>query len=123
MCARAHELYAASLRAWKEGYDYIASLRVRRGQCYTKDADCGAFFPDWAPRAHLPTNDTNKTRCAEAPFGPPPPQDRIGLATAIRRPWPQPPESEDWGRPPRGGEDGFLPYHLALASILAVKWA
>ncbi|EJK69059.1 hypothetical protein THAOC_09722, partial [Thalassiosira oceanica] len=128
--------------------------------------------------------DTNKTRRAEAPFGPagdgngrryePPPRDRIGLVTAfmpsrrrlpaapgkpsfpyfkvyylprrcvlaepsqrtcdvesprldgarkIRRPWPQPPESEDWGRPPRVGEDGILPYRLALATILAVKWA
>ncbi|EJK48377.1 hypothetical protein THAOC_32830 [Thalassiosira oceanica] len=35
----------------------------------------------------------------------------------------QPPESEDWGRTPRVGEDGILPYHLGLATILAVKWA
>ncbi|EJK59082.1 hypothetical protein THAOC_20740 [Thalassiosira oceanica] len=32
------------------------------------------------------------------------------LLRKIRRPWLQPPESEDWGRPPHVGEDGFLPY-------------
>ncbi|EJK59637.1 hypothetical protein THAOC_20106, partial [Thalassiosira oceanica] len=48
---------------------------------------------------------------------------RLDGARKIRRPGPQPPESEDWGRPPRVGEDGILPYRLALATILAVKWA
>ncbi|EJK52184.1 hypothetical protein THAOC_28574, partial [Thalassiosira oceanica] len=36
-------------------------------------------------------------------------------------PWPEPPETEDWGRPPRVGEDGFLQYRLALATILAMR--
>ncbi|EJK45903.1 hypothetical protein THAOC_35461, partial [Thalassiosira oceanica] len=147
-----------------------------------------SFWPDICAGLHMGGSrplayDTNKTRRAEAPFGPagddngrryePPPQDRIGLVTAfmpsrrrlpaapgkpsfpyfkvyylprrcvlaepsqrtcdvesprldgarkIRRPGPQPPESEDWGRPPRVGEDGILPYRLALATILAVKW-
>ncbi|EJK65431.1 hypothetical protein THAOC_13706 [Thalassiosira oceanica] len=42
-------------------------------------------------------------------------------ARKIRRPGPQPPVSEDWGRTPRVGEDGILPYRLSLATILAVK--
>ncbi|EJK73836.1 hypothetical protein THAOC_04520, partial [Thalassiosira oceanica] len=46
---------------------------------------------------------------------------RLDGARKIRRPWPQPPESEDWGRPPCVGEDGILPYRLALATILAVN--
>ncbi|EJK70448.1 hypothetical protein THAOC_08195, partial [Thalassiosira oceanica] len=33
----------------------------------------------------------------------------------------KPPETEVWGRIPRVGEDGFLQYRLALATILAVK--
>ena len=39
----------------------------------------------------------------------------------IRRHRPEPPESEESGRPPRVGEDGFLRYRLDVRTILAVK--
>jgi len=53
-----------------------------------------AFFPEWAARRlGLSSYHTNKTRLAEAPFGPggddngrrykPKPRDRIGIATAL----------------------------------------
>ncbi|EJK77133.1 hypothetical protein THAOC_01054, partial [Thalassiosira oceanica] len=48
---------------------------------------------------------------------------QLNGARKIQRPWPKPQESEDWGRPPRVGKDGILPYRLALKTILAVKWA
>ena len=46
---------------------------------------------------------------------------RLDGVRKIRRHRPKPPESEESGRPPRVGEDGFLRYRLDVRTILAVK--
>ncbi|EJK68458.1 hypothetical protein THAOC_10364 [Thalassiosira oceanica] len=76
----------------------------------------GYFKVYYLPRRCVLAEPSQRTCDVESP--------RLDGARKIRGPWPQPPESEDWGRPPRVGEDkGILPYRLALATILAVKWA
>ncbi|EJK44710.1 hypothetical protein THAOC_36730 [Thalassiosira oceanica] len=66
----------------------------------------------YLPRQWVLAEPSQRTCDVESP--------RLDGARKIRRPGPQPPESEDWGRPPRVSEDGILPYRLALATILAV---